>query len=409
MDTFPAPANSDYRELLILLGVTGLTIPLLYRLRVTPVLGFLLCGFVMGPYGLALWIGDAFWLHAVGDSGLVERFAELGIVFLMFMIGLKLSLVELWRMRRHILGLGGSQILLTGVVVFLIALQFGNSTEMSILLGACFSVSSTAVVMQILDEKRKSAEPVGRLAFSILLMQDLAVVPALTLLSAYAGDRGEGMALLTLKALAGAAAAVVAIYAAGTKLLPPLLRHVKPGARREWLMSFVLFVVIGAAMLTEAAGMSSALGAFLAGLLLAETEHRDEVQSLISPVKNLLMGVFFLSVGMMIDARLVLDKAFWIFASVIGIGALKAVLLFLLCMAFRVERRVGAEASILLGQSGEFVFVIVTMALAAGIIPARDAQFFMVVTAISMLMTPFVALLAPALARHIGRLFAEKA
>lgn len=393
-----------YKELLILLGVAGLTIPLLHRIKVSPLLGFLFCGLVLGPYGVTHWFSDVGSLPQIDDSKMIESFSELGIILLMFLIGLKLSLNELWQMRRHILGLGSCQILLTGLIVFLFARQFGNSMQLSILLGACFSLSSTAVVMQLLEEKHKTHNALGKLSFSILLMQDLAVVPILAMMTAYGMKTEETLVAVTLKALLAAAAAIVAIYFIGMKVLQPLLRYVNAGKRKEWLMSFVLFIVIGAAMLTEAAGLSSALGAFLAGLLLAETEYKDEVQAVIAPVKNLLMGVFFLSVGMMIDLRLIQEHGYWIILSVIGIGLLKAAILFLLCLAFRIERKTAAETSVLLGQSGEFVFVIVTMALSYKIIPPSDAQFFMIVTAISMLMTPLVALVMPWLLRRDFRL-----
>lgn len=397
-------SQSHFSELLILLGVVGLTIPFLQRFRISPVIGFLLCGIVVGPYGLSLWLQDLEWANVLGirNGEIVKSFAEMGIIFLMFMIGLKLSLNELWSMRHHVLGLGGCQILLTATVIFIIARWFGNSMEMSILLGACFALSSTAVVMQVLAEKNKEDSPVGKLSFSILLMQDLAVVPILTMLSAFSGGAEGNLFFVILKAMLVAILAIAAIYFIGQKVLEPILIYLKPEKQPEWLMSFVLFLVIGMAMLTESFGLSAALGAFMAGLLLAETEYKDDVEVIISPVKGLLLGVFFLSVGMMIDVRAAMDNPVWIILSVVGIGALKASLLFLLCRAFRVEKTVSAETSILLGQGGEFVFVIVAMAQPFGILSASDAQFFMLITAISMFFTPFVASLAPRIVKIIA-------
>lgn len=399
--------QNHFSELLILLGIAGLTIPFLQRFRISPVLGFLLCGILVGPYGLSLWLQNlgAGWDAPLGirDSEIVRGFAEMGIVFLMFMIGLKLSLNELWSMRHHILGLGSCQIVLTGTVVFLVARLFNNSMEMSFLLGACFALSSTAVVMQLLGEKKKEKSPVGKLCFSILLMQDLAVVPILTMIPAFAMASEENLSFIILKAFLVSALSIAAIYFIGLKVLEPVLRYLKPENHPEWLMSFVLFLVIGMAMLTESFGLSAALGAFMAGLLLAETEYRDDVELIISPVKGLLLGVFFLSIGMMIDVRALLDNPIWIFLSVIGIGVLKASLLFLLCRLFRLEKALSAETAIMLGQGGEFVFVIVAMALAQGIIHQPDAQFFMLITVVSMMITPFVALLAPRVSKYIAR------
>lgn len=402
-----APESSHFSEILILLGIAGLTVPFLQRFRISPVLGFLICGIIVGPYGFPLWaqnIGIG-WKASPwdGDSEIVKNFSEMGIVFLMFMIGLKLSLNELWSMRRHILGLGSCQVVITGGVIFLIARLFDNSTEMSILLGACFALSSTAVVMQLLGERKREKTPLGKLCFSILLMQDLAVVPILTMLSAFVMDSEGNLIFVIIKSLLVSTLAIAAIYFTGLKILEPVMRYLKPEGHPEWLMSFVLFLVIGMAMLTEYFGLSAALGAFMAGLLLAETEYMDDIEIIISPVKGLLLGVFFLSVGMMIDVRAALDSPVWIFLSVIGIGVLKASLLFVLCRFFSLEKELSAETAIMLGQGGEFVFVIVAMALSYGIISQPDAQFFMLITAVSMMITPFVALFAPRIARYIAR------
>jgi len=397
--------QNHFSELLIVLGIAGLTVPFLQRFKISPVLGFLLCGILVGPYGLSLWAQNVGWISPLGikNSEIVKSSAEMGIIFLMFMIGLKLSLKELWGMRHHILGLGSCQILLTGAVIFLIARGFENSIEMSILLGSCFALSSTAVVMQLLGEQKKEKSAVGKLSFSILLMQDLSVVPILTMLSAFGEDSGDNLAFVIGKALLVSALAIVTIYFIGLKILEPVLHYLKPENHPEWLMSFVLFLVIGMSALTEFGGLSAALGAFMAGLLLAETEYRDDIEVIIAPVKGILLGVFFLSVGMMIDVRAALDNPVWIFLSVIGIGILKASVLFFLCRIFRLGKAVSAETAIMLGQGGEFVFVIVAMALAYGIIAPPDAQFFMLVTAVSMMMTPFVAQLAPVIAKRISR------
>lgn len=398
----------NFSELLIILGIAGLMVPFLHRLRVSPVLGYLLCGIIVSPQGPSSWsdAGGALSLLTIGPD-VIGASAELGVVFLMFMIGLKLSLKELWKMRLHVLGLGGCQVAATGAIVFLVARSFGNSLEISVLMGACFALSSTAIVMQLLADRREEASAVGKLCFSILLMQDLAVVPILALLAAFSGQTGASLPVQAAEALTVAAIAVVIIYFAGQKVLQPLFRYINPHIRPEWLMAFVLFIVIGTASLTQMAGLSAALGAFLAGLLLAETDYSKDIETIIAPVKGLLMGVFFLSVGLMIDLRTVADNAFWLFASVIGIGALKAALLFLLGIVFRIKKAVAAETAILLGQGGEFVFVILTLAQAADMIPLRDAQFFMLVTAMSMFMTPFVAALAPGVAGRVGKIFSE--
>jgi CPA2 family monovalent cation:H+ antiporter-2 len=266
----------------------------LQRLNISPVLGFLLCGLVAGPYGVpAAWQALGFDFPApIHDNAIIHTFGELGIMFLMFVIGLKLSWKDLWHMRRHIAGLGTCQILVTTLAVSAIAYAFGNPLALSILLGACFALSSTAVVMQLFEERRMVHSPVGKVSFSILLMQDLAVVPILTMLPILTGSGPDHIVMLMLKALLLAVAMIGGIYVIGVRVLGPLLRYLHPGDQPEWLMSFVLFLVIGTAMLTESAGLSSALGAFLAGVLLAETEYRDRIQTIIAPGQGIAAGGF---------------------------------------------------------------------------------------------------------------------
>ncbi|HYD17845.1 MAG TPA: cation:proton antiporter [Patescibacteria group bacterium] len=399
----------NFSELLIVLGVAGLTVPLLHRLRISPVLGYLLCGILLAPKGPFFWAEQA-GSHAASvaadaftGSDALENFGELGIVILMFTIGLKLSLNELWKMRHAVIGLGGAQVLVTGAVIYAVARAFGNGIEVSLLMGASLALSSTAVVMQLLEEKRNEGSAIGKLSFSILLMQDLMVVPILALVAALSDKGEEPLAYMLGKAILIAAAAISVIYVVGMRILPPLLHWLNPRKRRDWLMSFVLFVLIGTAMLTEAAGLSAALGAFLAGLLLAETSYRKEIETIISPVKSILMGVFFLSVGLMFDLRLLAVNALWLTASVIGLGALKAGILYLLARGFGTQKRVAAETAIMLGQAGEFSFVILTLALSADLMPAKDAQFFMLVTALSMFVTPVVTALAPGFLKFVRR------
>ncbi|MDF3023652.1 MAG: hypothetical protein K0R10_1013 [Alphaproteobacteria bacterium] len=400
----------NFSQLLIVLGIAGLTVPFLHRLKITPVLGYLLCGVLIAPHGPFAWI-ETEAAGAASDAaasitmpeGALERFGELGIVFLMFMIGLKLSINNLWKMRRDVFGLGGCQVMVTALVIFFVARAFGNGVEISVLMAACLSFSSTAVVMQLLEEKKSEGTPIGKLCFSVLLMQDLMVVPVLAMVSVFAASDSDNLLFPIAKAMGIAAVAITLIYVLGMRILPPLLNIVKPHRRREWLMSFVLFIVIGSAMLTEYAGLSGALGAFLAGLLLAETEYRKDVEEIIAPVKGLLMGVFFLSVGLMVDLREVAEHMTWLAASVVGIGIAKAAIMFAVARGFGVHRRVAAEASIMLGQCGEFAFVILTLALSAGLVPRGDAQFFMLVTALSMFVTPFVTALAPRISKLLKR------
>lgn len=394
-----------FSEILILLGIVGLTIPFLERMKISPVLGFLVCGLLAGPYGLSVGLTSlGLPVEApIQDSAVIDSFGELGIMFLMFMIGLKLSWHDLWHMRLHIVGLGSCQIIITAFVIFMIAQAFGNDPVVSILLGACFALSSTAIVMQLFEERNMLHSPAGQVCFSILLMQDLAVVPILIMLNIFAASDSQSIPLLISQSLFIAFVTILAIYVWGLKFLKPLLKYLYADEKSEWLMSFVLFLLIGTAILTEAAGLSAALGAFLAGILLAETEYKERIESIIAPVKGLLLGVFFLSIGMIINPAVVFENPLWIGLSVLGIGILKATIAFLLCIAFRLKHKVAFQSAIMLGQSGEFVFVIVAMALAKGLLSESDSQFFMIVTALSMMVTPFVERLARRILLEVDR------
>ncbi len=281
----------DLRELIVFLVAAGIVVPLGHRLKLSPVLGFLFVGLLIGPYGLAQFTDMFPWLSyaVIADIKGVQALAELGIVFLLFMIGLELSLERLWSLRRLVFGLGGAQVIVTSAVISAIALLFDNSLPVSVVLGAAFALSSTAIVMEVLADNRRLGTRVGRTGFSILLCQDLAVLPVLFLVTAFTvqqdGSVVEGLAI----AMGQALIAVAVILVVGRLVLRPLFRFVGNAARREMFLALVLLVIIGTAIATEAAGLSMALGAFLAGLLLSETEYRHEIEVDIEPFKGLLL------------------------------------------------------------------------------------------------------------------------
>jgi len=392
------------REVLIFLIAAGVAVPLLQR-RISSVLGYLLLGGLIGPFGLGLLVGDYPLVGALVITELdgVRALAELGVVFLLFTIGLELSFARLWGMRRLVFGLGSAQILVTATIIGLVAILWGNRPAAAAVLGACLALSSTAIVTQVLVDGRRLATPVGRAAFSVLLMQDLAVVPILFAVSvlgtAAAGSLASGFGT----ALAGAALAVLAIYVAGRLLLRPLLRFVARTDSREAFMAIILLISVGTAAVTAFAGLSMALGAFLAGLLIAETEYRHQVEIDIEPFKGLMLGLFFMSVGMGIDWRVVGEEPFWIAASVLGLFALKALINIGLCLAWKLPRHQAIEVGLLLGQAGEFAFVVVGLAMALGLMPPATGQFMLIVAGMTMLLTPLIAALARRLSDGLER------
>lgn len=381
------------REIVLFLIASGIIVPMLHRLRISPVLGYLIIGGIIGPFGLGMFVEDMGWLSyaVISDLKGVQALAELGVIFLLFMIGLDLSLDRLWAMRRWVFGLGSLQILITGTIIGAIAWGFGNSPAASIVLGACLALSSTAIVMQLLIERRQLASPMGRSSFSILLMQDLAVVPILFMVGVLGSQAQEGVGMALLLSLGKAVLVIVGIYVLGRLVIRPLFRMVARTRSVEMFMAATLLMVIGASAVTGMAGLSMALGAFLAGLLLAETEFRHEIEVDIEPFKGLLLGLFFMSVGMGIDYRVVAEQAFWIIASVAGLFALKTAVTASLCLVFGLPRHTSLETGLLLGQGGEFAFVVVGLAMTLGLIPGDVGQFMLIVTGISMVITPLVA------------------
>ncbi len=372
-----------YREALLFLATAGLVVPLFHRLHVSPVLGFLLAGVALGPFGLGRLAGDYTFLSYVTISEVerVASLAEFGLVFLLFMIGLELSWERLARMRRLVFGLGLSQMVLCGALLAVIGrFWFGLEIAPAILMGAALAMSSTAIVVPVLLDARRLNKTGGRAAFAVLLMQDLLVAPLLFFVSALgspkAGEAGISVILTFLPALA----ALGLLIGAGRLLLRPLFRFVAAAESTELFMAACLLVIIGSGVVTAMAGFSMGLGAFIAGLLLAETEFRREIEVTIEPFKGLLLGLFFVSIGASLDLSLVASQPGPILLHAAGLVAVKAAATFALAVLFRVESPAALEAALLLAPGGEFAFVLLTSAIAAGVLPGRGADAMVVVT-----------------------------
>ena len=391
------------REVVVFLVAAGLVVPLLRRLGLNPILGFLAVGIAIGPYGLARFVD--YWpplsTVVISDLDGVRALAELGVVFLLFMIGLELSFERLWIMRRSVFGLGAAQVIVTGAAIAAVALAFGNAPPAAVVIGVGFALSSTAIVMGLLTQNARVGTPMGQTAFAILLFQDLAVLPALLLVSALGATGGGSVVIAFATAIAQALAAVAVILVLGRVVLSPLLRVIGRGASRDLFLASVLLVIIGTAVATEQAGLSLALGAFLAGLLFSETEYRHAVEVDIEPFKGLLLALFFVSVGMGIDLTVIAESPLAIIASVVGLFVLKSTIIFLLARLWGRSITISIEAGLLLGQGGEFAFLIIGLATGLSLLPDATAQFMLIVTGISMVVTPLVALMARRIAQRI--------
>ena len=388
------------QEIIVFLVAAGLVVPVFKTLKISPVLGFIIVGIFVGPHGLTTLLPENSWTQYVliTDKEGVTALAELGVIFLLVMIGLDLSIDRLWAMRKLVLGMGNVQILATATVIAAIAYAWGNSIEAAIILGGCLALSSTAIVLQLLVDQGRFGSPAGHASFSILLAQDLAVVPLLFLVASFgqsaSGSMGGSLAL----AIGEAILTIVAIFFVGRAILRPLFRFVGRLDNPELFMATTLLVVIGAASISHAAGLSAALGAFLAGLLLAESEYRHDIELYLEPFKGLLLGLFFMSVAMEIDINEVTRNPIWIALSVLGLFAIKAIITTATAKLFGFSWAHASETGIFLAQGGEFAFVVLGLALSFALIPADTTQFMLIVVSATMFITPFLANLS----RYVG-------
>jgi monovalent cation:H+ antiporter-2, CPA2 family len=357
------------------------------------VLGYLGAGAILGPLGLGRFMDYAPWLYwvTVVDPSNISAFAQLGVIFLLFLIGMELSLERLITMRRLVFGLGSLQVVLSTAVLAGVAALAGNSGPASVIIGACLALSSTAIVLEVLSNQRRVSTAAGRASFSILLAQDLAVIPILVFVSILAAGGDSVLTGLAL-ALANAALALGAIVAVGRLLLRPLFRLVAATGSRELFVAATLFVIVGTAVIAGVANLSMALGAFVAGLLLSESEFRKAIEVTIEPFKDLLLGLFFFTVGMSIDLRQLVIQPVWLLACVVGLIAVKATLTAGLARLFRVPLLPAIETGLLLGPGGEFAFVVIGFALSYNLVAQGAADFTLVVTSITMALIPLLAM-----------------
>jgi monovalent cation:H+ antiporter-2, CPA2 family len=392
-----------YSDALVVLGTAGV-VPIVRRLGVTPVLAYLGAGALVGPFGLGSLIKSAPILHwfTVVDAKNVEGFAELGIVFLLFLIGLELSYGRLMAMRRLVFRLGILQVLVTTVVIAGFAVLVGYEPGVAMIVGTNLSLSSTAIVLELLSSQRRLTTSVGRASFSILIAQDLAVIPILLFISIL-GSGSDGSILTSLtKAVVQAVVALAIITAVGRLLLRPLFRLVGTFRSSELFIAAVLFVIIGAGVIANQAGLSMALGAFVAGLLLAETEYVKAIEATVEPFKGLLLGIFFFTVGMNIDYRELVHDPRWLLLAVLGLVGTKAAILVALAKAFRLSWMAAVETGLLLGPGGEFAFVGIGTAMALGLIDPHASRLALAVTSVTMALTPILSIAARRLASMLA-------
>ncbi len=388
------PVNiTAYSDALVLLGTAGLVVPLVQRFGVSPILVYLGAGALLGPLGLGSFVKDIpalYWL-TITDAKSVAGIADLGVVFLLFLIGLELSLERLRAMRRLVFGLGFLQVIVSTAAISAALTMAGFTPTVSALLGACFALSSTAIVIEVLSKQGRLTSATGRVSFSVLLAQDLAVIPILMFISISGSGGARPLSTTLPTALLQAALAVGLIVLVGRLMLRPLFRSVARTRSSEVFIAVILFVIVGTGVVAEQAGVSMALGAFVAGLLLAETEYRKAIEATIEPFKSLLLGFFFFTVGTTIDVRELMRDPVLIVGAVGGLVVLKAVIATVLARAYRVGWPTAVAAGLMLGPGGEFAFVGIGLATSLLIISPQVAAFLIAVTSLSMALIPGLA------------------
>jgi monovalent cation:proton antiporter-2 (CPA2) family protein len=366
------------RDILIYLGAAVIAVPLFKRLGLGAVLGYLVAGILIGPSVLKL----------VDDPEAVLRIAEFGVVLLLFLVGLELNPKKLWEMRVSIFGMGAMQVFLTGAAVAGALLLWGLDWKTALVIGIAALQSSTSVALAIMSERNLTPTPGGRSALSVALFQDIMVIPILLLLAAIAPAKAQGGHApfnMWLGIALIASFVVIARFA-----MRPALRYIANTGLKEVFIAFALLLVLGAAVAAESVGFSMALGTFLAGVLLAESEYRHELNLDIEPFKGLLLGLFFIAVGMSVQLNLFVDKPALVFGGALALVLLKMLVLWATAATFKLRGQDSFVFAILLSQVGEFAFVIITASLANGLLPKETADILNAIVAASILTTPFL-------------------
>ncbi|MCG7866851.1 MAG: monovalent cation:proton antiporter-2 (CPA2) family protein [Candidatus Thiodiazotropha taylori] len=373
--------------ILLLLAVSVLTVTLFRRMHLPPILGYLIVGILVGPFGGGL----------IASNEDTRFLAEFGVVFLLFTIGLEFSLPQMMAMKGAVFGLGGTQVLLTSIIAAVIAWLFGLESSAALITGAVLALSSTAIVTKQLSEQVELNTDHGRLGISILLFQDLAVIPMLVIIPLLSAGGSDGLLMPLVWALVKATAVFAVIMAFGHWILRPLFHEIARARSAELFTMTVLLVSLAAAWLTHEAGLSLALGAFLAGMMLGETEYRHQIEADIRPFQDVLLGLFFITVGMRVDLSSLLPILHWVTLAAIVLIAFKAGIIFLIGYLSKRPIEASFRSGLLLAQGGEFGFVLLDLSLESSLLPSGTSQILFAAIIISMVISPF-------LIRYNGRL-----
>ena len=373
-------------QVALFLAAAVIAAPLAKLLSIGNVLGYLLVGVLIGPFGLG-------FVYSVYEVSSVLRFAQFGVVLLLFLIGLELRPKRLWAMRAAIFGLGGAQVVLTTLLLAIIAMGFGLSPPAALFAGLALSLSSTAFALQLLEEKGELTLRHGRLAFAVLLFQDLAAIPLIALTPLFAVTHRGSTPPMQFTAALEAIAVIVAVVVVGRYLLDGVIRLIARTRVKEAMTACALLTVVGVTLVMDQAGLSASLGAFIAGVLLADSDYRHEIQADIAPFEGLLLGLFFTAIGMSLNLALIVEQPHLVIAIVVGLLALKAAVLYVLARRVGLAAQPSRRLALAIAQGGEFAFVLFTAGLAAGVLEKPVVDLLAVAVTLSMAATPLLLLL----------------
>ncbi len=392
--------NHGFSDALVILGAAGLVIPAFARFKISPVIGFILVGFLVGPSMLGGWVQRYPWLHnfTISDPHAIEPVAEFGIILLLFSIGLELSFKRIWSLRTLVFGTGAAQLVVAGVVLGVALHLTGLSWLGSMGLGLALSLSSTALVLPIAG----TTGSVGRSAFAMLLFEDLALVPIIFGLAALAPGAADGLGSI-FSVLTRGTLVVAALFLGGRFVLPRLFAQAARTKSPELFLAASLLVVIIASLATAAAGLSPIMGALLAGLLIAETDYRSEVEVMTAPFRGLALGVFLITIGLRLDLAMILANWSSLVLAIIGVVAVKATVTFALLKLAGVRSGASAETGLLMGSPSETTLIVLGTAAQVQLISGETASFWQSVTAIGLTITPLLAMLGRFAARRLER------
>jgi CPA2 family monovalent cation:H+ antiporter-2 len=381
-------STSGLSDALVILGAAGIVIPAFARIRISPVIGFILIGILIGPFGLGRLSDQAPWLNyvTISNTHAIDPFAEFGIIMLLFSIGLELSFRRLWGMRRLVFGVGAGQLVVSALLIGVAIHLGGAGWTTSFALGVALALSSTAVVLPLVG----TTSPVGKSAFAMLLFEDLALVPIVFALGALDPRTQDGFGPL-LQTLGIGALVIVAMLILGRFLLPPLFAQAARTKSPELFLSASLLIVIAASLATTAAGLSPIVGALVAGILIAETDYHSEVEVMTAPFRGLGLGIFLITVGMSVNLAFIADHWPQLLMALVGVMIAKTVVTAIFLRWGGRRRAVAAEASLLMASPSETTLIVLGAASAAGLINSETASFWQIVTAMGLTLTPLLA------------------